>query len=330
MKTKLTLIFLLTAFLLFACSPDSATENANAEVELPQVEEVAETAAEEVAEESKEIKLTDGLDREITLDGPAIAIVALGPSALEGLFAIGAGDQIVGREEYSTFPEAALEIPSVGNVYSGLPTEAILALEPDLVIAPQIVSQENVQTLEDLGLTVYWQANPSDFQGLYENLRALAQLTGHDAEATDLIASLTARVNAVEEITAYIEDLPTVFYELDATDPESPYTVGSGVFIDNIIALAGGINIGAVLSGEYAQMSSEEVILQNPEIILLADALYGVSPEIVAARAGWESISAVINGQVLPFDPFLVSVPGPRMVDGLETMASILHPDLFK
>ena len=323
---KLIVSLMLAVVLLTACSPVVETAIVETEIESPQSEEIVEV--EEVIDRS--ISIIDGLGREIFLEAPATAIVALGPSSLESLFAIGAGDQIVGREEYSSYPEAALEIPSVGNLFSGLPVEAILALEPDLVIAPQIVSPENVQTLEDLGLIVYWQANPSDFNGLYENLAALAELTGHEEEAENLIADIAARVSAVEEITAYAEHTPSVFYELDATDPENPYTVGSGVFIDTIIRMAGGRNIGAVLSGDFAQMSSEEIIFQNPEVILLADALYGVSPEIVSARAGWESIDAVINDQVLPFDPFLVSVPGPRMVEGLESMALLLHPDLFE
>jgi len=77
-------------------------------------------------------------------------------------------------------------------------------------------------------------------------------------------------------------------------------------------------------------ISSEEIIIQNPEVIILADAPYGQTPEIVAARAGWNVIAAVQNGRVYPFDPFLVSVPGPRMIDGLESLAKLLHPDLFK
>ena len=85
-----------------------------------------------------------------------------------------------------------------------------------------------------------------------------------------------------------------------------------------------------LLEGDYAQMSSEEIINQNPDIILLGDAEYGITPESVAERPGWDVIAAVKNGQVLPFDPFLVSVPGPRMVDGLEALAAIFHPELFE
>ncbi len=274
--------------------------------------------------------LIDDLGREVELAGPAQAIVTLGPSSLESLFAMGAGSQIVGREEYSQYPEEALSIPSVGSLFGNLPAEAILALEPDLVIAPEIITPEQVQALEDLGLTVYWQANPVDFEGLFDNLRDLAKLSGHEAEAEDLIAALDARVQAVVEVIAPLSDRPTVFYELDATDPENPWTVGKGTFIDALITMAGGVNVASGLEGAYAQISSEEVITQNPDVILLADAPYGVTPEAVAERPGWDVIAAVQTGSVFEFDPFLVSVPGPRLVDGLETMARLLHPEAFE
>jgi iron complex transport system substrate-binding protein len=274
--------------------------------------------------------LIDGLDRTIELAKPATAIVTLGPSTLESLFAIGAGDQIVGREEFSTYPDEALNITSVGSLWESFPFEAIVALEPDLVIAPQTISSEQVTAIEDLGLTVFWQANPADFEGLYTNLTELATLTGHENEAVTLIEEISQRVAAVETIITTIDDRPTVFYELDAMDPLNPYTTGGGTFIDALIIAAGGMNIGAVLDGDYAMISSEEIILQNPEVIILADSPYGITPESVAERPGWEAIAAVQNGRVYPFDPFLVSVPGPRMVDGLEAMAKLLHPDLFK
>ncbi len=273
---------------------------------------------------------TDDLGRTIELDGPAQAIVTLGGSIVESLFALGAGDQIVGREEFSTYPPEALEITNIGSLFGELPAEAMVALEPDLVIAPEIITVEQVRAIEELGLQVYWQANPVNFSDLYENLRDLAKLTGREPEAEALIEGLSGRVAAVEAKVAAANDFPAVFYELDATDPENPYTTGSGTFIDTIIVMSGGINVGSVLEGDYAQLSSEEIIVQNPDVIILADAAYGISPQIASARPGWDSIEAVRTNRVYPFDPFLVSVPGPRLVDGLETMAALLHPELFE
>jgi iron complex transport system substrate-binding protein len=124
---------------------------------------------------------------------------------------------------------------------------------------------------------------------------------------------------------------PKVFYELDATDPAKPWTAGPGTFIDLLIGLAGGQNIGASLSGDWAQISQEALIVQNPDIILLGDALYGgITPESVAARPGWSGISAVSAKRVLTINDDLVSRPGPRMIDGLEALAKSIHPELFK
>lgn len=276
------------------------------------------------------IILKDDLGKSIEFDKPAMRVVTLGPSTVESLFAIGAGSQIVGREEYSLYPPEAESIPSIGSLFGNLPSEAILALEPDLIIAPEIISSEQVQALEELGLVVFYQKNPTTFDQLYQNLRELGVLVGRENEADTLVTQLQDRVQVVKDQLTGVEMRPRVFYELDATEPENPYTTGAGTFIDTLIQMAGGENVGAVLDGEYAQISSEQIILADPEIILLADAVFGITPEILAARPGWEKLSAVQGGKVFPFDPNLGSVPGPRMVDGLEIMALLIHPEAFE
>jgi iron complex transport system substrate-binding protein len=279
---------------------------------------------------SSSLILEDDRGQTITLAGPAQRIITLGPSIVESLFALGAGSQIVGREEFSLYPPEAQEIESIGSLFGSLPAETILALEPDLVIAPEIISPEQITALEDLNLTVYYQANPLTFDDLYDNLRDLAQLSGHSREAELLVASLQERVAAVSTALEGAAERPLVFYELDATDPENPYTAGAGTFIDTLITLAGGENIGAALEGAYAQISSEQVILADPQVILLADAVFGMTPEVVASRPGWGGIQAVQDGRLFAFDPNLGSVPGPRLVDGLEEMARLIHPELFQ
>ncbi|MGD8455139.1 MAG: ABC transporter substrate-binding protein [Anaerolineales bacterium] len=325
MMRKTFLIFILLCLLIASCDANTAPTGAATQPPTapPTIEPIP-------TEKPEPLVFTDGKGRTVEIEGHASAIVTLGPSILEGLFAIGAGDQVVGREEYSIYPEEALEITNVGSLWGDLPSEAIVALEPDLVIASQLITDEQVSAIEDLGLTVYWLGNPNDFEGLYSNLTILAGLSGHEEEAETLIDSIKTRVAAVEDLIASTDERPTVFYELDATDLQNPYTTGAGTFIDTLISMAGGSNIGAVLEGDYAQMSSEEIIVQDPEIILLSDAPYGISPESIGERPGWEVISAVVNDKVFPFDPYLVSVPGPRMVDGLEEMAKLLHPELFE
>jgi iron complex transport system substrate-binding protein len=273
---------------------------------------------------------TDDLGKTIELEGYPQKIVSLSPSTTEILFAIGAGGQVVGRDEFSVYPEAALEVTNIGAMWDELPSEAILALEPDLVVAAQIISEDQVVALRDLGLNVYWQANPTSYEGLWENLRDFGRLTGHEAETETLITDLAARVKTVQDKTAPVSDRPSVFYELDATDPSNPWTTGSGTFIDYIIAQAGGTNAASALQGDYAQLSSEQLIAVDPEVILLADALYGVTPESVAARPGWDVITAVKENALYPIDPNMMSVPGPRLVNALEETARLLHPELFE
>ena len=276
------------------------------------------------------ITLTDGLGRAITLAAPAQRIVSLAASNTEILFAIGAGSQVVGRDDFSDDPEAALNLPAVGGSMGSYNLEAIAALNPDLVLAAEINTPEQVQSLEDLGITVYYLSNPVDLEGMYTNLFIVGQLTGRTVETDALVSSLRQRVDALDKIIASAGNRPVVFYELDGSEPSKPWTTGSGTFLDALITRAGGINAAAALSGQYGQMSIEDLIVQNPEIILLGDAAYGVTPEQVAARPGWEGIAAVQANQMYAFDDDLVSLPGPRLVDGYETLAKLIHPELFK
>jgi iron complex transport system substrate-binding protein len=224
-----------------------------------------------------------------------------------------------------------LEITDIGGGWGDIDTETILTMDADLVLAAALTAPEQIQTLEDLGLTVFALANPSDLEGMYQNLRTVAQFVGQEDTTESLIVELSERVAAVEAVVANIEERPLVFYELDATDPNAPWTSGPGTFIDTLLTMAGGENVGSVLEGDWAQINLEELINQDPDIILLGDFLYGgITPDDVAARAGWESLSAVQNEQVFPFDDNIVGRPGPRLVEGLEELAKTLHPELFE
>ena len=333
MKRNLLNLFMIAGLLLTACGPEAPAPAASSQNPEPAtVTEPTQAPMPEPTEEPAPEKMvfTDDMDNTVELDGYPQAIVSISASTTEILFAIGAGDQVVGRDEYSVYPEEALNITSVGAMWDELPVEAILALEPDLVVAAQIISEDQVLGLRELGLNVYWQANPTSYEELWKNLRDFARLTGHENETETLIADLEARVKAVQEKIAPVSYLPSVFYELDATDPSNPWTTGSGTFIDYIITQAGGANAASALEGEYAQISSEELIAVNPDVILLADALYGTTAESVAERPGWDVITAVAENALYPIDPNMMSVPGPRLVDALEETARLLHPELFE
>jgi len=322
MLRKFVLVTLLIT-LLAACAPQVTATPA------PVATEVAATEVPTDAAVAGTLTFTDGLGREITLDGPAQRILSLAPSNTEILFAIGAGDQVIGRDALSDYPEEAKSVTDIGSTFDALNTEQIVSLNPDLVLMAEINNPEQAKQLEDLGLTVYYLKNPSTLEELYGNLEIVAQLTGHEQETASLIESLKARVAAVDEKIAPISSRFSVFYELDATDPAKPYTAGKGTFITQLIDRAGGYNIAADLDG-YPQMSLEQVVAADPAFIILGDARYGVSPESIAQRPGWENLTAVKNGNVLAFNDDLVSRPGPRLVDALEELAKMLRPELFQ
>ncbi len=324
MFRKTLILTLLFTLLLAGCGPASLPTEAPAPISTEAPATQVPTAA------PAGITATDGLGREVKLEAPAQRVVSLAPSNTEILFALGAGSQVVGRDELSDYPEEARSISSVGGSMGDFSAEAIVALEPDLVIAAGLNSPELVSSLEALGLTVYYLNNPKTLEELYVNLETVAQLTGHEKEAADLVESLKARVAVVDEKISGVTEKPLVFYELDATDPTKPWTSGPGTFIDLLIARAGGVNAGAELEGEWAQISSEQLVTANPGIIVLGDAAYGTTPESVKARPGWDVIDAVKNDLIFTFDDNLVSRPGPRLVDALEQLAELLHPELYK
>lgn len=311
-STRVLLIIVLFSALLASCTPADAPQ--------PTAEPTP----------AASITLVDGLGRSVSLAQPAQKIISLAPSNTEILYAIGAGDQIIARDEFSDYPEQALALTAVGGSMGKFDLEQITRLQPDLVLLAETNAPELATSLENLGLTVYYLSNPADFDGLYGNIEIVGALTGHSTEAEKLNAGLRERVDAVLFKIAPLSSRPVVFYELDGSDPARPWTAGPGNFVDLLMRMAGGFNAAADMQQAWAQISLEELLVQNPSIILLGDAAYGITPEMVKARAGWEGLAAVQRDQIYTFDDDLVSRPGPRMVDGLETLARLIHPGVFQ
>jgi iron complex transport system substrate-binding protein len=317
MNTRLALISLLSALVMGACSILPTTPPATAPTAALAPTQMAPTAtAHPTATPASSAQ-------------PAQRIVSLAPSNTEILFALGAGKQLVGRDSFSDFPPEAIDVPDIGGGFMALNTEMIVAAKPDLVLASPLTPPEQIADLSKIGLNVHVVQNPASFEDLFGNLEEVAALTGHESEGAALVTALRARVQAVNAQVALAETRPLVYYELDATDPNAPYTSGPGTFVDLLIHSAGGTNFGAELSGEWVQVSVEELLSRQPDIIILGDFTYGgVTAEQLRTRPGWDALTAVQENHIFTFDDKIVSRPGPRLVDGLEAMAKLLHPDL--
>lgn len=269
--------------------------------------------------------VTDGRGKEVSLPSQPRRIVSIAPSATEIVYALGAGDLLVAVDDFSDFPAEAQALPKVGGFRTS--PEAIVAHQPDLVLA--VTQAEVAPVLEAQGQRVIV-FDSTDIEGVYKDIVLLGRILGRDAAAQELVARMRSRIDAVAARTRDLPDKPRVLHELDATDPSRVYVAGANNFIDTMIRIAGGVNVGAVGQGQYPQLSAEEIVRADPQVIVLGDAKYGVTVESVRARPGWSAVDAVRTGRIVPIDPDIVSRPGPRLADAVEEYARLLHPDVFR
>jgi iron complex transport system substrate-binding protein len=252
-------------------------------------------------------------------------IVSLAPSNTEMLFALNLGDRVVGVDQFSNYPPEAQGKPKIGS-YSAANLEQVLAREPDLVLAAGITRKDVIAALEGRGLAVIV-LNPSELNGVLTNIGLIGRVADVQAEAGRLRGSLEGRIAAVAERVKGTATKPRVFVEID---PVQFYSVGPKSFVDDLIARAGGANIAADTGTPYPQLSQEQILAKDPEVILLADGSQGVTPEAVKTRPGWGNVSAVKSGRIVVLDEDVFLRPGPRSVDALELMLRYLHPELFR
>jgi iron complex transport system substrate-binding protein len=269
------------------------------------------------------ITVVDDHHTTLTLPAPPKRIISLAPNVTEIVFALGLGEKVVGVSSYSNYPAAATRLPVVIN-YSAPSIEKIVALKPDLLISANIVPQSVVDKLRSLHLKVLV-TDPHNIKGILGDIQLVGTAAGIPAKASQVVAKLHGRIGAVETAIHHVSTHPSVYYELDKT----LYTVGHGSFMDSLITMAGGANVAGSIQNPYPQLSSEKLLNANPQFIVLGDAAYGVTAAQAAARPGWSIIAAVKLHHIYAFNDDLASRPGPRVVDGLEKLAHILHPEAF-
>ena len=309
------LILAATALIAAACSDDDAG---------PASQAAASQADPAATEAAFPLTFSDSADIDVTLDAPAQRIVSYSPGATEILFAIGAGDRVIAADEFSDFPAAAAALDKVA--YSDPDPERALTLDPDFLIMTSRQVEQAPQ-FRQAGLNVALLIEPDTLDGVIENVRLLGRVTGNVTQANALADDMQARIDAVIAAIAGNDDAaPVVFYELT----NDLYTAGPDTFIGGMLTLLGARNVAEGATSPFPQLTAEAVIDADPNVVLLTDAEFGESFETVAARPGWSGVSAVVDQRVFPLDPDLVNRPGPRIVDGFETMAALLYPDLFE
>ncbi|ADL08179.1 ABC transporter substrate-binding protein [Thermosediminibacter oceani] len=274
------------------------------------------------------VKIKDQMGREVVIEKEPERIVSLAPSNTEILFALSLGDKVVGVTDYCDYPEEAKKKEKIGG-FADPNMEKVISLKPDLVIATSM-HEKPVTKLEELNIPVIV-LNPKNIDEIFGAIELIGRATNKVQQAEELVSGLKNRIKAVEDRVSSIptDKRPQVFYELW----HSPITTaGPGTFVHDLIEKAGGRNIAADAEKEYPEYSQEMVIAKNPDIIIYS--YHGnngqSSEQDISNRPGWKNIKAVKEGKVFYVDEDILQLPTPRLVDGLEQLAKIIHPEIFK
>ena len=270
------------------------------------------------------ITVTDMTGREISLDKPATRIVALTASDCEILYAIGAGDALVGRGEYCDYPAEVLEVPSVQSGYD-TNIEQIIALEPQvLLMATMAQTQEQIDALEAAGVKVVV-SDAQDIDGVYTAVEMLGKLMGKEDNAAAVIDGMKATFSDLAE-KAQGDGTKTVYFEVSPLQ-YGLWTAGKGTFMNEITEMLGLKNAFDDVDG-WASVSEEQVLERNPDYIVTITMYFGEGPtpeEEIMARPGWENVTAVKNGAILNLVNNELSRPAPRLADGAQMMFDFVY-----
>ena len=295
--------------ILSACLSFCAFALINCKIENPQTKPEAPTR-----------EMTDDLGRRVKIPVKIERAISLAPNLTEIVFAVGAGDKLVGVTTFCNYPEEAKKIPKIGDTLNPN-LENIIASKPQIVLVSMASQMENfTKTLDEQGI-VYFVTNPNDLEGIYKSIHTIGEIFGRDDEGHATIDSLQKRVADVEAKTKGTAPVKT-FVQIDK---ESLYTIGKESFITDLLARAGGISATADLPTAYPKLSKETALALNPDAIILSE-----SPDNQVPNDAFKNSPAVKNGKVFKVNADLLSRPGPRIVDALEQIARALHPEVFE
>ena len=278
------------------------------------------------------LTLTDDAGRTVVLDASPGRIISLAPSNTEIVCALDACDRLVGVTDFDDYPAEVVDLPKI-VLQTQVDLELLVAAEPDLALAAgnELTPSSVIAQIEDLGVPVIV-LYPESLEEIYTDIEMVAGVLDQGARADSLIDDMRGGVAAVE---AAVEgsDKPRTLYEVFHSEGTT-YTAGEGSFLASLLELAGATPVTGDAEGV---MEAEDLVAEDPQLILLGTASYDPSMAtsaaalaVVAARPGWSDLSAVRDANVVPYlDDIVTTRPGPRIVEGLEALARAIHPDRF-
>lgn len=281
------------------------------------------------------ISVIDSVGRNVTITNyPPERIVSLAPSCTEILYALGLGDKIVGVDEYSDHPPEVLDrveegtLTTVGS-FAEINLELVVGLEPDLILATGGVQRVVAESLEGQGQTIVV-LYPERFDGVLADISLVGKITGKTDEAEAIVTDMQTRA---QEIADKVKDLPKPSVYIEIFFNGGYWSFGSDAYATELISMAGGTNVFSAVSGGHISTSAEEILQADPEIIIISKGSMaegcGLTPEVIIARPGWNEISAVKNDQIFEITESIMVRGVPRLIEGLEELAEVIHPEVF-
>jgi iron complex transport system substrate-binding protein len=271
------------------------------------------------------VTLTDDEGTATTLEREPERVIGLSPANTEILFTLGVPEKAVGGTDFDDFPPEAAALPDVAT-FNGVLIERVVELEPDLVIAAgnAFTPAADIERMRDLDIPVLV-VYAETVDEVLADIRLIGSAVGAGEQADALTTAMTSRIDEVRTAAEAQGQRPRVFYQI-GSEPEI-YGPAPDSFVADMVELAGGAPITTGDPNVFS-IPLEQLVEQDPEIVIVGDAQYGVCPETVMERPGWQSMTAVRDGAVRAIDDTIVTRPGPRLAEGLAALAFAIHPDI--
>ncbi|MDT8717357.1 ABC transporter substrate-binding protein [Clostridium sp. 19966] len=265
----------------------------------------------------------DSRGKEVVIDKEPKRVISIAPNITETIYALGKGDELVGRTDYDDYPSQVKNVESVGSL-TDPSVEKIIALKPDVVVASTHFKDDVAKKLEDLGIKVVVLYDAKDFDGAYTTINTLGQMLNGEDKAKAIVSSMKKKI---EDVEAKVKGkkAPKVYYAV-SFGKDGDFTATGDTFIAQMINMAGGDNIAK--DSTKWMYSLEKITENDPEYIIISKN-YNMKEQFIST-AGYKDLTAVKNNKVVEIDDNLLNRQGPRLADGVEALAKILHPEAFK
>ncbi len=322
------LLIMMMVFTFIGCESNNVAENNAAENNVAENNATENNVVEENNETTEEVAyypvtFTDGMGREVTIESEPMTIVTMAPSMTETIYALGLGDRLVGRTDYCNYPEAALSVDSIGSLREPN-LEAIIALNPDLILMSTHASEEVLAKLDEAGLKTAILTAQESFDGVYEIITQTGTIFNVLDQATELVSTMQADVTTVLELVKDAEK-KSVYYVVGFGE-YGDYTATGDTFIHEMLEMAGGTNIAA--DGESWSYNLETIIEKDPDYIICSE--LNDTKGTLEQTEGYMELTAIKEGRLVEINQDLLSRQGPRLAEGLKAIAQLLHPELFE